>query len=144
VGHEPEVDFFKPRGVPLGSLEQVILTVDELEAIRLADLRGLYQDRAAEQMRISRQTFGRIIESAHRKVAEALIHGRALKIEGGAVEMHAVGRFECSGCRHSWRTRHETGRPARCPACRSDRIQRSELNPDSMRRRRSCRPPVGD
>ena len=54
-----------------------------MEAIRLADLEGMYQEHAAENMGISRQTFGRIIESAHKKVAEALIKGKALRIEGG-------------------------------------------------------------
>ena len=54
-------------------LEEIVLTPDELEALRLADLEGMYQEKAAENMGISRQTFGRIIESAHKKVAEALI-----------------------------------------------------------------------
>ena len=61
VGSTPESDYFKPRGIPLSMLEEVVLTVDEFEAIRLADLDGLYQEQAAEKMNISRQTFGRII-----------------------------------------------------------------------------------
>jgi predicted DNA-binding protein (UPF0251 family) len=73
--------------VPLRALEQVGLTVDELEAIRLADLEGLYQEAAAEQMNVSRQTFGRILEAAHRKVADALVNGKALSIEGGPIEV---------------------------------------------------------
>jgi len=68
-------------------LEEIILTVDEFEAIRLADFEGLYQEKAAKKMNISRQTFGRIIESGHKKVAEALMKGKALKIEGGYIEM---------------------------------------------------------
>ena len=64
-------------------LEAVNLTVDELEAVRLADLEGLYQEAAAEKMRISRQTFGRILESAHKKIADALVNGKALSIQGG-------------------------------------------------------------
>lgn len=68
-------------------LEQVALTVDELEAIRLADLEGLYQEEAAQRMNVSRQTFGRIIEAAHRKVADALVHGKALSIDGGSIEV---------------------------------------------------------
>ncbi len=63
------------------SLEEVALTIDEFEAIRLADLHDLYHEVAAKNMKISRQTFGRILHSAHRKVAESLIHGKALKIE---------------------------------------------------------------
>lgn len=66
-------------------MEEVVLGLDELEAIRLADLDGLYQEQAAAQMRISRPTFSRVIEEARRKVADALIHGKALRMEGGAV-----------------------------------------------------------
>jgi uncharacterized protein len=62
-------------------LEEVTLNADELEAIRLADLESHYQEDAATEMRISRQTFGRIIESAHRKIASAIINGKALKLE---------------------------------------------------------------
>jgi len=60
--------------------------VDELEAIRLADLHGLYQEDAAKQMNVSRQTLGRILESAHKKIADTLVNGKALLIEGGPVE----------------------------------------------------------
>jgi len=68
-------------------LEHVNLTVDELEVIRLADLEGLYQEDAAKLMNVSRQTLGRILESAHMKIADALVHGKALSIEGGHVEL---------------------------------------------------------
>jgi uncharacterized protein len=78
----PKVTYFKPRGIPLIHLEESSLEMDELEAIRLADYEGLYHTEAAERMGISRATFGRIIESAHRKVAIALIEGKALRIEG--------------------------------------------------------------
>ena len=86
INSTPGSSYFKPRGIPLAVLEEVALSFDEYEAIRLADLEALYQDRAAEQMGVSRQTFGRIIESAHQKVAEALVEGKALKIEGGVIE----------------------------------------------------------
>ena len=85
VNRLPAAVYFKPAGVPACMLEQVTLTLDEVEALRLADLQGLYQEPAAEQMKISRPTFTRIIEVARRKVAEALIHGKALRLEGGAV-----------------------------------------------------------
>jgi predicted DNA-binding protein (UPF0251 family) len=64
-------------------LEAVELAADELEAIRLADFEGLYQEQAAEQMGVSRQTFGLIIARAHKKVAEALTHGKAIRVESG-------------------------------------------------------------
>ena len=82
----PETDYFKPRGISLDELEEVGLTIDEFEAIRLADLDGLYQEDAAKKMNVSRQTFGNIINSAHKKVADALLNAKALKIEGGNIE----------------------------------------------------------
>ena len=87
VAQLPQATYYKPRGVPLRALQQVALTVDELEAIRLADLEGLYQEEAAQRMNVSRQTFGRIVEAAHKKVADALVNGKALSIEGGPVEV---------------------------------------------------------
>ncbi|OHB56809.1 MAG: hypothetical protein A2Y07_06760 [Planctomycetes bacterium GWF2_50_10] len=86
IGLTPNVVYFKPRGIPLCSLEEVCLSLDEVEAMRLSDLEGLYQEDAARQMNISRQTFGNIINSAHKKVADALINGKALQIKGGIVE----------------------------------------------------------
>ena len=126
VGFMPQSDYFKPRGIPLSVLEEVVLTVDEFEAVRLADLEGLYQEQAAEKMKVSRQTFGRIIELAHRKVAEALVKGRALKIEGGEFEMAAMRKFKCSNCQHAWDLPYGTGGPESCPSCKSDNIHRAE------------------
>ncbi len=65
------------------------MTLDEFEALRLADLERLYHERAAEQMQVSRPTFSRIIDSARAKVADALVHGKALRIEGGPVQADA-------------------------------------------------------
>jgi len=67
-------------------LEEVNLTLDELEAVRLADWEELYQEDAAKEMNISRQTFGNIINSAHKKIADVLLNAKALKIEGGTVK----------------------------------------------------------
>ena len=122
----PETNYFKPRGIPLSLLEEVILAVDEFEAIRLADLEGFYQEQAAEKMNVSRQTFGRIIESAHKKVAEALVQGKALKIEGGEFEMAAMRKFKCYECQHSWDLPYGTGRPENCPSWKSGNIHRAQ------------------
>lgn len=65
----------------MSELEEVVLAADELEAVRLADLGGLYQEEAAARMGVSRQTFGNIINRAHRKIAEALVRSKALRIE---------------------------------------------------------------
>jgi uncharacterized protein len=78
----PAVFYFKPRAVPLCELEEVELSLDEFEALRLADLEGLYQEDAAGRMGISRQTFANIVRCARLKVADALVHGKALKIKG--------------------------------------------------------------
>ena len=108
VAYLPQATFYKPRGIPLSVLQHITLTVDELEAIRLADLEGLYQEQAAEKMNVSRQTFGRIIESAHKKIADALVNGKALSIEGGIVELDTT---TLPGPPH--RFRHGHGGPGR-------------------------------
>ena len=82
----PDTNYFKPRGIPLDMLEEVNLTLDELEAIRLADLEEMYQEDAAKKMNISRQTFGNIINSAHKKIADVLLNAKALHIVGGKVK----------------------------------------------------------
>ena len=87
VGGRPQAPVFKPAGIPRHELDEVVMTLDEFEALRLADLEGLYQEQAALEMRVSRPTFSRIAESARRKVADALVHGKALRIEGGPVHL---------------------------------------------------------
>lgn len=87
VAQLPQTTYYKPRGIPLPVLEEATLTIDEFEAIRLTDLEGLYQAEAAEKMSVSRQTLGRILESAHRKIADALVNGKALLIKGGPIEI---------------------------------------------------------
>jgi len=110
ISGTPGVTYFKPQGVPLMMLDQVNLTVDELEALRLADYEGLSQEAGAEQMRISRATFGRIVADARRKVAEALIQGKAVQIDGGEVRVHpeyggrGMGRFGRRHGRTQWMT----------------------------------------
>jgi predicted DNA-binding protein (UPF0251 family) len=73
-------DYFKPRGIPLAHLEEVELALDELEAIRLADVEGLYHEDAARRMDVSRATFGRTLEAARRKIAECIVGGKAIRI----------------------------------------------------------------
>jgi uncharacterized protein len=128
VNDFPGTTFFKPRGIPMVELEEVTLSVDEFEAVRLADLEGFYQEDAAKRMNISRATFGRIVESAHRKVADALINGKAIKIEGGVVTMTQKRMFHCSDCQHSWEVPFGTGRPVACPQCGGQNFHRSDAN----------------
>ena len=82
----PGATYFKPRAVPLCELEEVELSIEEFEALRLADFEGLYQEDAAGRMGISRQTFANIVRCARRKVADVLLHGKALKITGTSPE----------------------------------------------------------
>ena len=115
VEGNPAASIFKPAGIPARVLEEVTMSLDEFEAIRLADFEGLYQDQAAERMRISRPTFGRIVEVARRKVAEALVHGKALKIEGGPVRFARHRRGRCPACEREWN--EPVKDRAACPYC---------------------------
>ncbi len=81
IRSRPNAVYFKPRGIPLVELEELTVTLDEFEAVRLADYEGLYQEEGAKRMKISRATFGRTLVDAHRKIAECLVKGKALRIE---------------------------------------------------------------
>jgi len=124
IGGPPQADYFKPRGVPMADLPEVHLTMDEVEAVRLADLLGLYQEEAAKRMDVSRQTFGNIIESARKKIADAIVNAKALKIEGGVVKMRQR-QFLCSDCHHGWSAAFGSGSPPECPKCRSRNFRRA-------------------
>ena len=87
VANHPDVIFYKPAGIPLCKLKEVVLHLDEFEAIRLADQEGMYQEEAAVQMDVSRATFGRILGDAHKKIADALVNGMGIRIEGGHFEV---------------------------------------------------------
>lgn len=125
VDQLPASNYFKPRGVPISRLAEVVLTVDELEAMRLADLEGMYQEEAARQMNVSRQTFGRIISSARGKVAEALVKGRALRIGGGEFELSAPRTFQCEDCGRVWQVVQGADRPAECAECHGANLHRA-------------------
>lgn len=121
----PETTFFKPAGIPLYRLEEVRLSVEEAEAIRLKDLEELEQEECARMMQISRPTFQRVLGSARQKLADALLNGKAIRIEGGNFEM-AMRRFTCRSDGHEWDVPFETmitGPPMSCPRCKSPSIQ---------------------
>ena len=121
VGWEPDVYHFKPAGIGLKDIAEVTLTVDEYEAIRLKDFLQKNQAECAEEMDISQPTFHRILGEAHRKIAEAIVTGKALRIKGGdfvATGKGPGGYCICPSCRH--KTEHERGVPCRtvaCPGC---------------------------
>jgi uncharacterized protein len=117
VGAIPDKTCFRPEGLACAQPAEVLLTLDEYEAIRLADLEGLYQEQAATLMNVSRQTFGRIIGEAHRKVADVLANGKTLRIEGGPVSIKGGKTARCPLCRHALSLR-EAVHAGTCPHCR--------------------------
>ncbi len=123
VASIPEVTYFKPAGIPARILEEVCLSVEEAEAIRLKDLEGLEQEECAQRMNISRPTFHRVLESARNKLADALLNGKAIRIEGGNFEM-VMRPFRCING-HEWDVPFETmiAMPPRfCPTCNTPNI----------------------
>jgi predicted DNA-binding protein (UPF0251 family) len=100
VQGRPVVAAFVPNQMPPWGQEETVLPVEGLEAIRLVDYQGLDQEAAAGMMNVSRQTFGRILADARAVVADALIMGKILRIEGGHFEMPPRGR---GGHRRRWR-----------------------------------------
>ncbi|NLK07939.1 MAG: DUF134 domain-containing protein [Firmicutes bacterium] len=122
----PEVSVFKPAGVPMRELDEVVLTVDEFEALRLKDLEALEQEDCALRMNISRPTFQRILTAGRTKVADALTNGKLLRVEGGSYRL-AMRKFRCLGCNHEFDLPFGSGQrglDARCPECDTTGAQR--------------------
>jgi|WetSurMetagenome_2_1015567.scaffolds.fasta_scaffold01954_16 predicted DNA-binding protein (UPF0251 family)/predicted Fe-Mo cluster-binding NifX family protein len=92
IAGTPRVAYFKPQGIPMWELDEVSLAYEGHEALRLADLEGMTQEESAQYMGVSRHTFGRILAGARRIVAEAVINGLALRIQGGV--------YMVAGCCH--------------------------------------------
>ena len=122
VAFMPEVTYFKPAGIPLRVLEESRLSIEEVEAIRLKDLDGLEQEECAVKMNISRQTFQRVLGSARQKIADALLNGKAIRIDGGNFEM-TWRRFRCRGG-HEWELEMPVKvLPELCPTCSTPDVQ---------------------
>lgn len=125
----PHIRFFKPAGIPGRKLEEVLLSLEEVEALRLKDLQGLNQNESAQKMNISRPTFQRIITKAHEKVAEALLEGKALRFEGGDYELDK-GKYKCKKCGAEFvlkvnqrRRKHGCKKHGKiCPECGSNSV----------------------
>ncbi|MCD6138085.1 MAG: DUF134 domain-containing protein [Deltaproteobacteria bacterium] len=93
----PMANAFRPLGIPAGNMEEVVLPVEGLEALRLSDLERLDHEAAAARMNVSRQTFGRVLAEARQLVAEALVLGKAIRIQGGSYALSGVGRWGRGG-----------------------------------------------
>jgi len=121
VEFQPEFTYFKPAGIPKHQLEELVLSVEEIEAIRLKDRESLEQEECAERMHISRPTFQRILSGARKKLAEAIIEGKAIKIKGGNYRI-AQPYFHCKSCKHEFEAPHiqvneHKNKNIVCPKC---------------------------
>ncbi len=121
IVHEPPLfSDFKPIGVRGHDLKQIILSLDEFEAFRLADQLGLSHALAADEMEISRSTFSRLIEKARKKIADFIILGTTLTIGGGTVHFR-LNIIQCKDCGHMFKINFEK-HITECPSCHSKRI----------------------
>ncbi|MBN1160491.1 MAG: DUF134 domain-containing protein [Dehalococcoidales bacterium] len=123
VAFLPQVTYFKPAGIPLANIQEVRLSVEEAEAIRLKDIEDLEQDACAKKMNVSRSTFARILLLARKKMADALLNGKAIRIEGGNYEL-AKRSFRCRNG-HEWEVPFEKmvkEPPESCPTCNTREI----------------------
>ncbi|MFO8191602.1 MAG: DUF134 domain-containing protein [Bacillota bacterium] len=120
VSAMPRFTYFKPTGIPIPLLTEIVLTVDELEAIRLKDLEKLEQNECAARMNIAQSTLQRILVSAHEKIARSIVEGKALRIHGGPYALE--GEVLCTRCRR--RRRFGQAALENCPDCQSLRSNR--------------------
>jgi len=117
----PENTHFKPAGVDDRVCDEVFLTLDEFEAIRLAFHEGMYQEQAASMMNVSRPTFGRIIESAQYKIADFLVNGKHLKITGGDIFVVSSNLNPCENCKRTSAQCDRKKEGEKCPFCRKSK-----------------------
>lgn len=111
---DPTYTYFKPRGIPLTEIKQeVSITLEELETLRLTELEGHSQKEAGEKMAISQSTISRHLDSAHRKISRALLLGYAIRIE------NPFDFYHCDQCGHTWRTIESTDDVIKCESCGS-------------------------
>jgi predicted DNA-binding protein (UPF0251 family)/DNA-directed RNA polymerase subunit RPC12/RpoP len=116
----PPATYYKPAGIPLRELDEIELSVEEFEALRLKDLEGLEQAQCGERMGVARTTFQRILYSARSKIAEVLVKGNALRIEGGAYVMASDKMLKCGTCGSKFAVpgyREQEGKELCCPGC---------------------------
>ena len=120
IKQPPVFTSFKPPGIPKKFTESISLSLDEYEAVRLADFVSLTHKEAADKMEISRSTFTRLIEKARMKIADFIIHGKTLNIEGGNIHFKK-NLIKCNDCNHFFNTEF-TLVQTNCPKCNSDKL----------------------
>lgn len=122
----PNVQYFAPSDIDDDVLQENIIRIEELEAVRLKDLEGMEQEECAGKMEVSRQTFQRILVAAREKIADSLINGKAIRIEGGNYTRN-ICPVKCLGCGKQWNESYENfekilNGELNCPECSSKRI----------------------
>lgn len=122
VKFDPATTYFKPNKIPLYNLEEKSLTIDELETIRLCDFLGKSHEEAGASMQVSRATIGRIIQKARKKIAEALIFGKAIKIKGGQYQIPKEDCLCCDKCSYV----DKTAGSRKCPKCTIERRKKKK------------------
>ena len=138
VSQMPEVLEFQPVGAADPAILVNVLLIEELEALRLKDFEGLEQEACADQMQVSRPTFQRILMTARQKIADSLVHGKGIRIEGGTFTRN-VCPVHCLSCGKIWMESIEILRQKKsnyhCPDCDSDRIVCApDFEPGNLRR----------
>jgi len=127
----PNVCCFGPFGVSRRKMEEINLTVDETEALRLKDLFGFTQEEAAKKMKVSRITFQRMLVSARKKVSDALVNSKSINVKGGSFKMvkEQSRKFKCEECKKEWEVPFGTGQRGiemECPKCKCKNIHRTD------------------
>jgi uncharacterized protein len=120
VNFEPNITYFKPRAVPLAQLEEVEITIDELETLRLTNLEKFNQTIAAKKMNIHQSTFHRTLVRAREKLTDGIINGKAIKIHGGEYKIHKEYEQNCICSICGYKENHQRGIPCiniKCPEC---------------------------
>ncbi|MHA1994157.1 MAG: DUF134 domain-containing protein [Candidatus Hodarchaeales archaeon] len=114
---DPTHTYFKPRGIPLSEItEEVLITLEELETLRLTSLEGLSQGEAGTLMEVSQSTISRHLDDIHRKLAKALVHGLAIRIE------NTTELFHCDECGYSWNLTTGNVKVSTCENCGSNKF----------------------
>lgn len=126
IQNVPTIPYFVPSNTDVPQVEKNILKLEELEAIRLKDLEGMEQEECAIQMEVSRPTFQRILISAREKIADSLINGKTIHIEGGNFTRN-ICPVKCSNCGKEWMESYENleiiqNEEYTCPACGSLKV----------------------
>ncbi len=122
----PNIQYFVPLDSQTANMEENILRIEEIEAIRLKDVEKLEQEECAERMEVSRQTFQRILNTGREKIADSIINGKAIRIEGGNFTRN-ICPVKCLDCNKEWKESYENFEKIlegdySCPECQSKKI----------------------